>query len=418
MSSVTERWWEYIRREGDEVGYKDFDLGELSQADLDELIGQGLDDDRLDDLVQHMGRAFKPEMTRRSTFASELFPMSPYACLSLIEDFHTYADRVRTIEAAMRAEDIGRHHRAAPALISPLWIWMAGYHFLCGREFLITMGRLRRDEKIDEIRTVVDFWRRLSLSHRGDGTLDNKDAGYSNRYLPDDVVTRLVAAAQPLDDGSRKALRRLNATISGYAFLYFTDSRVGVYDSGPYPQPAGRRTIVRDYLSLGPSSFAYPWATQVDPPFPSCSLVLTYDPSYFSSLEINDWGTTFSEPEQFMNAVTAAAVVAHTDRGDRVVPAEEWADVTTAFSKTHMRLYQEFADMDREGRIFSATTMYCWGLRPFADFAGVTDKIEWEVSPATRALYPDPLDDDDYATGVFGGAVVANDMKGSFSPLR
>ncbi len=90
----------------------------------------------------------------------------------------------------------------------------------------------------------------------------------------------------------------------------------------------------------------------------------------------------------------------------------------TDLSRAHMQLYQEFAGMDREQRIFAATRMYTSGLRPFAEVAGVTDRIDWSFSPDTMALHPDPLDDDNQAAAVFGTAVVANDMPGSFSPVR
>jgi hypothetical protein len=415
---VSDRWWAYVRRVGDDIGVKDFDVA-TTPGDLDALIAEPLTEEHLDELVQHMGRAFKPEMTRRSSFTSELFPMLPYMSLSVIDDFHTYAQRVAVIDAAMPAEEIGRRLRTAPAQASPLWIWMAGYHYLSGRECLIRMGRLRPDERTEEIRTVVDFWRRLTLAHRGDGTLDNKDAGFTNRYLPDDVVTSLSAATQRLDAGAAKALKRLNATVAGYSFLYFTDSRVGIYDSGPYVQPDGRHTIVRDYLSLGPSTFDYPWARELRPPFTGLTLVLTYDPAAFSSFEINDWGTTFTEPDQLLGAVTEAAVVGHTADGQqRVLDPQEWTQLTTELSRSHLAVYQQFADMDREQRIFSATRMYTSGLRPFADVAGVTDRIDWSFSPDTLALYPDPLDDDDQAAAIFSGALVANDLPGAFSPTR
>ena len=232
-------------------------------------------------------------------------------------------------------------------------------------------------------------------------------------------MAELTAATQPLDATAAKALKRLNATVSGYSFLYFTDSRVGIYDSGPYVRSDGRHTIVRDYLSLGPSAFAYPWATDLQPPFGGLSLVLTYDPSAFSSFEINDWGTTFTEPDQLFGAVTDAAVIGHTADGERhSLGTADWARITTELSKSHLAVYQQFADMDRRSRIFSATQMYTAGLRPFADLAGVTDRIDWSISPDTLALYPDPLDDDDQAAAIFGGALVANDMPGAFSPTR
>jgi phosphohistidine swiveling domain-containing protein len=417
-SEVSGRWWAYIRRVGDEIAVKDFDLTVPPSA-LDELIAQELTDDRLDDLVQHMGRAFKPEMTRRSAFTSELFPMLPYMTLSVIDDFHTYGARVPVIDAAMPAEEIGRRLRTAPGQVSPLWIWMVGYHYLCGRECLIQMGKLRRDERRDEIRAVVDFWRRLALALRGNGTLDYKDAGFTNRYLPAAQVEEVTGQSQLLDPAAAKALKRLNATVSGYSFLYFCDSRVGICDSGPYPRPDGRQTIVRDYLSLGPSAWGYPWAEKLTPPYAGLTMALTFDPAVFSSFEINDWGTTFTEPDQLLAAVTEATVIGHHPDGRREVLApESWPDLTTELSHSHLTLYQQFAGLDRAQRIWAATRMYTSGLRPFAAVAGALDQISWDFSPDTKALYPDPLDDDNVAATIFGTALVANDLPGSFSPIR
>ncbi len=414
--SLVDRWWAYIRRIGDEIGVKDFDLT-VSSDDLKELIALPLTDERLNDLIQHMGRAFKPEMTRRSAFTSELFPMLPYMSLSVIEDFHTYGTRVATIDAALPAEEIGRRLRRSAGAASPLWTWMAGYHYLCGRECLIQMGRLGPSDHIEEIRTVVDFWRRMALAQRGDGTLDNKDAGFTNRYLPDAEVASLLEQAEPLTEDSAKALKRLNATVAGYSFLYFTDSRVGIYDSGPYPAGGGRQAIVRDYLCLQPSVFDYPWAAGVDAPCAGLTLVLIFDPGRFSSFEINDWGTTFTEPDQLLAEVSHAAVIRRDASGAHRVAPREFANLMTDLSRAHMELYRRFATMDRDERIFSATQMYTWGLKPFAAAAGVIDRIDWSISPDTLALYPDPLGDDDRAAAIFGTALVANDMPGAFSPL-
>jgi phosphohistidine swiveling domain-containing protein len=415
---VSDRWWNYVRRAGDEIGVKDFDLVVGSEA-LDRLIAEPLDDDKLNELVQHLGRNFKPEITRRSGFTSELFPMLPYMALSMVEDFYSYPARVAAIEAKMPAQEIGRRLRGAPGLVSPLWIWMVGYHYLSGRECLIKMGLLRRDERLDEVRAVVDFWRRLTLAHRGDGTMDYKDAGFTNRYLEPEVVEELVAGGAPLDDSSTKVLKRLNATASGYTFLYFCESRVGVCDSGPYPLADGRAVLIRDFLSLGPSAWDYPWARDLEPPFQGLTLALTFDPSVFTSFEINDWGTTFTEPDQLFSSVSEAAVYGHAADGSRrrLSPAE-WEEPIVGLGQAHVGLYRRFMEMDRRERIFSATRMYTHGLRPFAAVAGALDDVDWSFSPDALALYPDPLDDDNTAAEVFGGAVVANDLPGSFSPTR
>jgi hypothetical protein len=158
---------------------------------------------------------------------------------------------------------------------------------------------------------------------------------------------------------------------------------------------------------------------RLDPPYAGLTMALTFDPAAFTEFEINDWGTTFTEPDQLLTAVTEASVVGHRPDGStEQLGPDRWAEVLADISRAHLELYQGFADMDRAQKIFAATRMYTSGLRPLAAFAGVTDEIDWSFSPDTTALYPDPLDDDTQAATIFGTAVVANDMPGSFSPLR
>jgi len=414
--SIRDQWWEYIRSEGDELGYKQWTLGTLNDEQVQELISEELDDEKLNDLILHMGVGFKPEMTRRSSFTSELFPMTPYICVSLVEDYHTYTERVQIIEAGKRAEQIARDNRNTPSKLSPLWIWMAGFHYLCGRECLIQMGEIKPGDHVDDIRVVIDFWRRLALGHRADGTLDNKDAGDSNRYLPDEVVGRIAGEARPLDDTTRGKFRRLNATLAGYAFLYYTESRVGIYDSGPYELDGDRLLIVRDYLQLGHS--AYPWSETVDVPHSALSIGMVVPKKALRSIEINDWGTSFTDPEQLLDVVSD--VVVYAKDGERLteIPADGWEELTLAFSREHLKLYQHFAKMDRRGKIMSAAEMYCWGLIPFAKDAGVFEKIDWEISKETLQYYPDPFDSDEATGGIFAGALIMHDRPSAFSGIR
>ena len=410
-------WWTYIATVGDDIACKPFPSS-VGADTVRELCSQALSDDQLGDLIGHMGRSFKPEMTRRSGFTSEIFPMMPYISMSVIEDFHTYPERIRTIEAAMPAEKLGTRLREQPGLISPLWIWMIGYHYLCGRELLIGMGRISPKDDLDDVRTVVDFWRRLSLAYRGDGTLDYKDAGFTNRYLPERAVTELRSDQQPLDEATRKNLQTLNAALSGYCFMYFTDSRVGICDNGPYPTGDNSATLVRDFLSLDAGQFGYPWAQDCDPGFSGITMTLDFPTNVFSEFEINDWGTTFTEPEQFLSTVTSAAVIGHRADGSKVVlTPDRWEEVGKRVGAEHLKLYQTFSEMGRDDRIFAATEMYSFGLRPFARVAGAEDQIEWKISDRTMELFPEPLADDDKAATIFGGALVAHNRPSSFSGI-
>ncbi|WP_040798159.1 PEP-utilizing enzyme [Nocardia higoensis] len=416
--SAVEDWWNYLGTVGDDIGCKPFPSS-VGADTVAELCAQRMSDEQLEALVLHMGRSFKPEMTRRSGFTSEIFPMMPYMSMSVIEDFHSYPARIRAIDAAVPAEVLGARLRENAGLVSPLWIWMVGYHYLCGRELLIHMGKLAPSDDLDDVRTVVDFWRRLTLAHRGDGTLDYKDAGFTNRYLPEAVVAQLRGTCRELDAATSKQLRQLNAALSGYCFMYFTDSRVGICDNGPYPAGDGQATLVRDFLSLDTGPFEYPWARESDPGVAGVTLTLTYPVDAFEDFEINDWGTTFTEPEQFLAAVTSASVTArYADGTSAVLPPEQWSELADRLGAEHLKLYRRFSEMDRAERILAATRMYSWGLRPFARLAGVADTVDWSFSDRTMALFPEPLGDDDQAAAIFGGALVAHSRPSAFTGLR
>ncbi|PPJ14421.1 hypothetical protein C5E51_02785 [Nocardia nova] len=416
-SPVTD-WWNYIQTAGDAIGCKPFPAS-VDADTVAELCAQSLSDAQLEALILHMGRSFKPEMTRRSGFTSEIFPMMPYMSMSVIEDFHSYPARIRAIDAAMPAEVIGARLREQAGLVSPLWIWMVGYHYLCGRELLIHMGKLGPRDDLDDVRTVVDFWRRLTLAHRGDGTLDYKDAGFTNRYLPDEVVADLRGTCRNLDDATSRELKQLNAALSGYCFMYFTDSRVGICDNGPYLDDDGNATLVRDFLSLDAGPFDYPWARRCDPGVSGVTLTLTYPADAFDEFEINDWGTTFTEPEHFLSAVTSASVIArHADGSSVVLAPDQWPTLAKRVGVEHLKLYQTFSDLDRDDRILAATRMYSWGLKPFARLAGVEGEIDWSFAERTMALFPEPLGDDDKAAAIFGGALVAHDRPSAFTGLE
>ena len=43
--SVRDRWWDYIRSEGDQLGYKKWTLGTLDDEQVQELISEELDDE-------------------------------------------------------------------------------------------------------------------------------------------------------------------------------------------------------------------------------------------------------------------------------------------------------------------------------------------------------------------------------------
>ncbi len=66
-------------------------------------------------------------------------------------------------------ERIARRGKRPGDTVSPLSIWMPGYFFLVGREVVLDLAPEAADARQDDIAEVLEFWRRLSAAHRGDG---------------------------------------------------------------------------------------------------------------------------------------------------------------------------------------------------------------------------------------------------------
>jgi len=173
-----------------------------------------------------------PEMTRRSGVSPRTVPDDASSRWPWSRISNSYPARV---PPSPRPCPPTSDARCAPR---PAWAARCGsgwscYHYLCGRHSLIQWANCGPDERLATWLTVVDSAALARGPNRATGTLTTRTPG-STPLLAADSSTRCRLRAQPLTDPA-KALKALNPTVSGYAVLYFCDSRVGICDSGPYP---------------------------------------------------------------------------------------------------------------------------------------------------------------------------------------
>ncbi len=191
--------------------------------------------EKINHLIRSMGEKFRAEMTRPSGLAPTRFPVNQSFTLAATHHFLTCSDAVRRILMHTTPEEIARRGKRLGTMVSPLTIWMLGYHFLVGREILLDLEELDAHAQANEIATVLDYWRRLAFAHRGDGHLDNSDAGSTNLFLPVAIVQQLYRALIPVDTEIRRRLRQFVSALEEYLFLLNAEARLGIADSGPYP---------------------------------------------------------------------------------------------------------------------------------------------------------------------------------------
>src|SRR5262245_58924046 len=166
-----------------------------------------------------MGVKFRAEMTRPAGPSPQRLPVNQSFTFAVTHNFFTFPGAVRRLLARTTPEVIAQRGRRLGSAVSPLTIWMLGYHFLVGRECLLDFDEVNAHARADHIDLVLDHWRRLAFAHRGDGHLDNSDAGAANTFLPATSAQQLYRALIPTDAGITRRVKQFFAALEEYLFI-------------------------------------------------------------------------------------------------------------------------------------------------------------------------------------------------------
>ena len=319
---------------------------------------------------------------QRTSYASQLIPVTPYILVACAETFYRYPEMMRVIDAARPAEDIALDGHRPGSRINAVHLWSIANFYLLGRQ-VVTMMDPSLDVA-DDVFTVLDFWERAALAYRHhDGTRQAWDAGDVVRPFGPDVLDTLLAGVQPVDDDTRRIVKRANATIVNYLFLSWFDTRVGTADSGPYPLPDGRTLLVREWHRLADSDF---WWTAPAAGVPrrelTAALVLEG-----VDVKVTDFGSAFTQPEDYLDHLVGFGLFTTDHGGLAPVELSELPPLLAAVKTANAQLYRDIAAMPREELIRCGAYVYFTFLRPFAEAAGVADQLDWEVPKAV----PEPV---------------------------
>jgi len=348
--------------------------------------------DRVNGWLATINPITKRLVAERTSYSSQLIPVTPYVMVSCVEAFLRYPDAVATITAAMEPEEIGMEARRPGCQANSVFLWGVANFFLIGRNVLRAVDPAVDDgpNALDRAHTVLDFWARTSRAYRGGDHLHAAEVDDRLNVFDEDTVSTLVQTATPVDDGRRDRIRRANATIINHLFLLYFDTRVGHGDTGPYLLADGRKVIIRDYYRLAESDLAWsPVAGGV--PYGNLTAVLVLEPGV--EVRITDFGTTVSTPEDYLDHLSGFALFTSdgVGPGQPLTPLsdDEMDAVASAARVAQRRHYRDIAAMGRDQRIACGAYVYFTFLRPFAELAGVADDIDWTCPRDTPAdLYP------------------------------
>ncbi len=343
----------------------------------------------------------------RTVQESKLFPVSPYMILSYFMAFYRYPALLRKIETHMRAEEIGDRVRGRGIKCqNPALGWGLPNFYLLGREYLISLGLIRPQDAVDDIRYVLDFWKRFQLAwHRNDGHLTNREFGHRAQILPERRIQIFHADLYDCAEGDplHTAAQAFMAATSQYGFLVSCESRIGLHNQGPYKLDDEREMIVRDFMDLAEGD--YPWLDGVaaDMPYNNLTVSMAVKGCHFNI--IDDWGSFESQPEFKSHHMVGVGLYTSDCLTESYVPigmssCEEltatFADLTVKAKEATSRLWKRIAGWTRDQMIDAGAITYFAICKDIAHVAGCYEMEDWTMIDE-RAERLRPLLNDEYS---------------------
>jgi hypothetical protein len=344
-----------------------------------------VDDAELNHWIRYHSEISYELTMERTALESALIPVSAYIVIACVECYRRYPEIIDEITDVAMPEDLGRAGHRFATEIDPVRLWALPNFTLIGRKVLSAAGLTDPQQDRRRMGTVLDFWRRAAAAYRfDDGTHQAADAGgVVTPYRA--YVDEIVAGCSPVARESSELARisRLNALLTSYLFLLWFDTRSGYQDTGPYRLPDGKLLLLRSYNRLGPSHF--PWSQTVSAAMPYREVLGAFVLDGVS-MRVTDFGTTVTQPEDYLSHVVAFGMF-DVEHGSPVPIAPDGQDALAAAAKiAQKQLYRDIAAMERREKINAGAYVYFTFLRPFADAAGV--EVDWTVPRDSLDLYP------------------------------
>jgi hypothetical protein len=341
----------------------------------------------------YMGWSLWDVLALRSTEGeSGLIPRQEYETTSFLQIWSLYPDMFREMTEAIGIDgvialgDTKRHTLGTKN--NHTRNWSPANCCNLGRAIAIQLGLEEENGRVDDLATVIQFSRRLMYGTWGEGPGFMSGRDYKIPILDAEIVERLIADQQALDDpDQRRLFRRFSATTELLGYLLHYDCRFGTSDSGPYPVPGGGFMIVRDHWL---HEAAYPWATPTEG-LPYCVVqAMVFRPDIPMEVALNDIGSTFTRPADYLKHLSSAAVyVKQTEDTPtselRRIGDEEMQRITAGCVTAMPQLYTTLADKSRDQKIKDGINVYATDhIRPMAREAGLWDQFKPRIDALTE----------------------------------
>ena len=354
-------------------------------------------------LIAHASELVDYQVSKRGLLESQLFPVTAYICVSFYNAYDILYDILKEVAKKTTPERLGKESRKILSEIHALSIFYIPLYYMTGR-----MGEIYRnnedprsesEEKREQTMFILDFWHRLATSYFQGQKCSVYDSEKKNIALNQSDIEWTIKQITDITKEEAIKVKRTMANLEVVSFLDECEARAKICDHGPYEVNDDEILIFREILHLYDGGKPhFPWSeTEAKAPYNNLAFVYRLKNVKTS---FDDFATLEANPSDFTENITGIALL--TKDNNKVKPLD--FGIITDFSNyavnANKELFLKFSKWDRRQRLIAGAFAYCYGYARYANFVGITDNINWDLTERTMNKYIPMFMESDFDAGI------------------
>ncbi|MHA1785235.1 MAG: hypothetical protein ACTSVY_08330 [Candidatus Helarchaeota archaeon] len=292
-----------------------------------------MSDEEANDIIMYLSEQIRKQFLRRDVVESQLFPVTHYistACYILYDQTFEY-NILKEIIKKISPEEIGKRSKTLGSYLNQLAFHSVAMLYLFGRAQCISDKlfklkgneksgdvEIESDEKIDQTKLVLDFWRRLSPSYRNDQKVTADEGGNVIQILSKTQLSDLKDDFIPIKDKqSVSELKKTIALLTSQSFLAQAECRAGIFEHGPYKLDENSNEIIffKEFQFLYSGEFIggidvsqFLDHIRTEAKSPVSNVIFGMSLKDMEEIKFSDWGTSFFKPPDYTNNINKIAI--------------------------------------------------------------------------------------------------------------
>ena len=342
---------------------------------------------KINEQITHLSWVFSDILAERGLLESKLFPVNEYICVGFYHTYEKQYDVMKQVWNKISPKDLAKKSKTLFSEIQALSITYQWLYYSLARMGVI-YNKLDGDaskestERQAQWKWLLEQWHELATNYFNSGKPTVASSGEANLAFEENTLTWLKDHLEPVTEEQVRKVRRAFGSVDLYAFMDECEARAKIIDHGPYPVENNEILIISEYTHLhdGKEPLWLPWSdTEAKLPTATLGVAMTIRDA---SARFNDIGTMTVEPGDYSKLVTK--VCAFCKRGQNVVPLglDELSAYAEAADNAQAELYMKFAQWDKEKLMIAGAEAYWRCFARYTNQVGITDKVDWKISPA------------------------------------